>query len=337
MKSLCVAVNLSLWSAGIAVSTGCGSSAEQGVAPSAPAPNPLSVRATRASSWMKPDVPNADLLYVSDANGEVTVYRYWQRTLVGILTKFTQPMGMCVNSGGDVFVADYAAQKVYEYAHGGTKAIAAFDEAPLSPYACAVDLTTGNLAVANLSSTSSVQGDIAIYTHASGTPAIYTDAKLKNFDGCAYDSDGNLLVTDGRYGPRSGGSSFAWLPNGGSKLLDVNVPGPEPSWRWNDVQGIQWDGKYFVLDEYSELYRVSLIKGQAYYIGDTYVSKPGNGPYWIYNANPKKQGTQVVAGAGSGSSGEVYYWDYPAGGDPIHYVSHGVDEPFGVTISLKNH
>jgi uncharacterized repeat protein (TIGR03803 family) len=44
-----------------------------------------------------------DLLYVSNANETVNVYRYWQRTLAGVLTDFKQPMGACADSAGDVY------------------------------------------------------------------------------------------------------------------------------------------------------------------------------------------------------------------------------------------
>lgn len=46
-----------------------------------------------------------------------------------------------------------------------------------------------------------------------------------------------------------------------------------------------------------------------------------------------QQGTQVVGAAGS----SVEYFAYPAGGDGIHYVSHGIDALYGLTSSLKKH
>lgn len=334
MKSSSLAVTAALLGVAVLSSAGCGGPTAQNA--SAVPQAQVAPRVVQRVPFMKPNVTNADLLYVSDSDGEVTVYRYWQRTLVGILTSFTQPMGMCVNATGDVFIADYAAEKVYEYAHGGTKAIATFDEAPLSPYTCAVNLGTGDLAVANVDRSSSHSGDVAIYAHASGTPTTYKDSELGNFEGCAYDSSGNLLVTDGVSPNRSGPASFAWLPEGGTKLLSINVPGREPSWTWYAVNGIQWDGKYFVIDDFDgELDRISLVKGLAYFVGDTYLEEEASGPYWIYNANPKAQGTQVVATGGSRSYGEVYYYHYPSGGEPIHYISHGLDGPFAAAISLR--
>lgn len=69
-------------------------------------------RLARAHSWMQPGVANDDLLYISDGNGEVTVYRYWKRTLSGLLTGFGQPLGLCVDVKGNVFITDDTAQQI---------------------------------------------------------------------------------------------------------------------------------------------------------------------------------------------------------------------------------
>jgi hypothetical protein len=198
--------------------------------------------------FMAKGVAKQDLLYVSNGNGEVTVYRYWKHTLVGILTDFSQPMGECVDKSGDVFITDYAAKQIVEYAHGGSKPIKTLNDAPDSPYTCYVDPATGNLAVANDDGPSN-EGNVAIWSGASGSPTTYTDSTLSNFQGCAYDDKGNLLVTNG-YPGYPYATYFAWLPKNGTKLININVPGPESSWGWYDVKGLQWDGKYFVLDAY---------------------------------------------------------------------------------------
>ncbi len=281
-------------------------------------------------AWMDGGVGQQDLLYVSNGNGEVTVYRYWQHTLAGVLTNFTQPMGECADSSHNVYITDYAAKQILEYAHGGTKPLKKFDDAPDSPYTCAVDPITGNLAVANDDGTSQ-QGNLAIWNAASGKRITYPDSALGNFLGCAYDDNGNLLTTNGR--GYSAPASFAWLPKGGSKLVNLIVPGPRQSWRWS-VSGIQWDGKYFALDDY-DIYRISLQHGQAYYAGSTQLDPGSYAPYGIYDNAPGQQGTQVVAGIDDDSGSFVDYFHYPAGGSAIDSISHGVDRPFGVVVSYK--
>ncbi len=265
-------------------------------------------------SWMEPDAKSEDLLYVSNSNGEVGVYRYWQHTLVGLLTDFTSPMGQCVDNSQDVYITDSAAKQILEYAHAGTKPIKTYDDSPDSPYACWIDPTTGNLAVANDDGASQA-GNIAIWSAASGSRSTYTDSTLNNFEGCAYDDKGNLLVTNGNV-EYPNYTFFAWLPKNGSKLINVNIPGPRGSWRWGYVLGIQWDGKFFAIDDGSTIYRESLLHGQAYYVGETYASDEDEGnasPFAIYDKG-SAQGTQIVEGMDSDErSNEVGVLALPGG------------------------
>ena len=92
---------------------------------------------------------SSSLLYVSNASN-VTVYTYENGggiILVGTLTGFTSPEGMCADAAGDVWITDYDSGNVYEYAHGGSTPIATITAKLGLPYACAVDNATGNLAV----------------------------------------------------------------------------------------------------------------------------------------------------------------------------------------------
>ncbi len=102
-------------------------------------------------SWMEAGAAKWDLLYVANAGqGVVNVYRYWQRNLVGILTDTADPRGACADAAGDVYVVDNHSGKVFEYSHGGKKAIQVLDDSPYQPAGCAVDPQSGNLAIAKL-------------------------------------------------------------------------------------------------------------------------------------------------------------------------------------------
>ena len=89
---------------------------------------------------------------VSNGNGTVSVYWYRQRTLVGVLTKFTQPMAGCSDTAGNVYIPDYQAKKIIEYAHGNAKPLRTIDDAPYTPYGCAVSPTTGDLRLQTMGS-----------------------------------------------------------------------------------------------------------------------------------------------------------------------------------------
>lgn len=263
-----------------------------------------------------------DLIYVTNGNDEVTVYNFQTQKLVGVLTHFTKPMGECVDASGNVYVADAGANTVVEYAHGGSKAIKTFDDSPDTPYTCAVDPTTGNLAVAN-------NDNVAIWPKGgSGPPTRYTDSALFTFKGCAYDAAGNLLTTNG-----ADPSAFAWLPHGGSQLVTITMPGPKAGWKWYYVSGIQWDGRFFMLDFESMVYRVTVLHGLAYYVGDTQLSSYGTyGPFAIYIPSSKSESAQVLARAGN----EIGSFDYPSGSGPLFSITHGLAAPFGLAVSPKN-
>ncbi|MFZ0574460.1 MAG: hypothetical protein WAM02_07260 [Candidatus Cybelea sp.] len=284
-------------------------------------------------SWMVNGLTNQDLIYVSNIDNEVTVYTASNQKLVGVLTDFKQPMGECVDGTGNVYITDYAAEQVLEYAHGGGKPAKTFSDSPYSPYTCTIDPTTGDLAVAD-NGDSSQAGDIAIWPPGSSQPTRYTDLQILNFEAAAYDGSGNLLVSSGSsYGHATG---FAWLPRGGTQLINVTVRGPKGGLTWTNLNGIMWDGQYFVLDAY-DLYRVSLIHGQAYYVDEILLDYPEDshpsGPLWIYKSGSQMQ---VIGGiSGYGYGGEVGIWSYPGGGPLTTTFTHGVDQPFGVTVSPK--
>ena len=69
---------------------------------------------------------------------------------------------------------------------------------------------------------------------------------------------------------------------------------------------------------------------------------PITNSYWAYRRpvldlqpGPNSQGTQVVGSHDEESYFSVVeFWRYPSGGKPFAATRHGVDHPFGVTISL---
>ena len=86
---------------------------------------------------MLPEAPKKQsLLYVSNqGTGNVTVYTYLNGgglVLVGTLTGFSRPTGMCTDNLGNVWILDYGTRKIFEYAHGGTNPIFKITNIPAS-------------------------------------------------------------------------------------------------------------------------------------------------------------------------------------------------------------
>ncbi len=273
-----------------------------------------------------------DLLYVSNANGTVAVYRYWQHTPVGLLKGFAQPLGECADPAGDVYVSDYRSRVVAEYAHGATKRSRTIHAGAYHPHGCSVDPASGDLAVVNYERASHTAGNVTIYRRGR-RPAVYTVSSRDHFTSCAYDDAGDLLVTS-RYGATAYATKFYYLARGAKALAPVDLPGPSKSWSWPYVSGLAWDGQYWVVAANNALYRYT-IGGSAQYVGGTALSGGYGtiGQVWIYRKGFKSNGTQVVAGDDNFSKSAVDYWSYPGGGDDIHQITKNVDQPFGVAVS----
>ena len=289
------------------------------------------------ASWMAQGLAQRDLLYVSNANGTVNVYRYWQHTLVGVLTEFDYPRGECSDQPGNVYITDYSASyykgKVSEYAHGGKKPVHVIKDSN-QPTGCSVDPKTGNLAVADYGYHYYADaGDIAIYRGGRGKPTLLKTSRGDHFTSLAYDDRGDLLAT-GIYGYASDYAEFYYLPRHGSQLIPIDLPGESSG--WYDVQGIGWDGKYWVVVYGGSLlrYKINLKAEQVDTIDLSAPSYARPGTVAFYRRT-KGLATQVVAAVNpSRGSSAVEYWKYPAGGSPIDQITQDLDKPFGVAISL---
>lgn len=289
----------------------------------------------RGGSWLAKGIGQRDLLYVSNANGTVSVYSYWQRRIVGVLTNFKQPLGECVDRDSNVYVTDYKAKKIYEYAHGAKKPHRVIDDYPQAPDGCAVDLANGDLAIANYGPTYYEGGNITVYPHGTGKPIVYGLSRFDHFLNCAYNRHGDLLATSKWGYSHYYYTNFYYLPKGSSKLLPMNLPGPSRSWNWNYPQTLAWDGTYWVVDDYN-LYRYT-INIKAQYV-DTIQLKPSSGylgAVWLYRKGLDAQATQVVGVTGYNTKNAVEYWKYPAGGNSIGQVTKDLDNPSGLTVSLR--
>jgi hypothetical protein len=157
------------------------------------------VRPGRRGSWMNPDAKHTDLLYASeDTSGEVNVYSYKTpnaKGLLGQLTGFNIPGGLCSDSSGNVYVTDFAGDDVVEFAKGGTKPIKHL-KIPGDPAGCSVDSASGNLAVSTYAHTyhKTDCGAVLVFPKAQSPPTLYTYSKFCNYWYPGYDNAGNLYV-----------------------------------------------------------------------------------------------------------------------------------------------
>ncbi len=127
---------------------GCGGSQPLiGNPGAAPQGRAITQQAAQGKSWMLPEAKRDDLLYATDNAGFVHVFSYPAGKEVGTIVVAGDPLGACVDRAGNVWVARFRMTSVVEYAHGGTSPIGDVGTYPNNPWGCAVDPTTGNLAV----------------------------------------------------------------------------------------------------------------------------------------------------------------------------------------------
>ncbi|HEV3090405.1 MAG TPA: hypothetical protein VGX91_03070 [Candidatus Cybelea sp.] len=295
-------------------------------------------------SWMLPEAKNEDLLYVSDLEAQaVYVYDYRGKAnkLVGTITGFFNPEGLCVDKKGDVWVTNDSSvgdHQVFEYAHGATSPMQTFEDPDGRVNGCAVDPVTGNLAVTNFWGATEGVGGVSIYVGAkNGTPESYSSDNIYYYYYCGYDDSGNLYVDGLSYGSNFG---FAELPEGGSSFDDITLdqeiylPG-----------GVQWDGKYLAVgDQVAVKHNFNSVIYQFSLSGSTgtevnYIEPPDANEvaqFWLprVGIGGKKNGeaTRVIGPNGGGH--DTLIWAYPnPGSNPLRTIS-GENDPIGATVSF---
>jgi hypothetical protein len=312
--------------AGIVLLAGCSTGGSQpAFAPGVSGPRAVGAGAdfgpNRGRAWMSPDAKKKDLLYISDAEANlVDVYSYPSDKLKGQLSGFAGVQGLCTDKKGNIWIANMSQGTMLEYKHGGTQPIATLDDSGYDPEACAVNVKTGDLAVAN------TNGGLAIYKGAKGTAQLYSDPNLTFGAYIGYDNAGNVFV-DGQ-----GTTNFvlAELPNGGSTMETIATSldsGGLPD-------GIQWDGKYLTVGLSSStqaIYQLTVSGSSATTVGTTTLSGPrGIGQYLVLTKG-KTQGKSVIVPE-LGSGGVVGYFKYPAGGTATKSIT-GLENPLTVALS----
>ncbi len=269
-------------------------------------------------SWMLPQASGDTLLYTTGPS-DVYAIAFPSGKLVGTITSVSYPQGVCSDAAGNIFVTSYRTQDVVEFAHGGTTPIAKLADFGYFPLGCAVDPTTGNLAVANMQAMDGSGGNVAIYTGAIGKPTYYTALGMSGYSWCTYDDRGDLFVSGG------GVSGLAELP-AGSQTMDaiaLSVAG----------NGLQWDGRYLaMLDRQSKvIYRISVSGSSGSVVGTAHLKGLIASVGWDFVLDGDKA---VVPYAPKGYDLRKFgFWKYPRGGQRGRSFSGGGYDYQGVTLS----
>lgn len=274
---------------------------------------------------MAPNLEKRDLLYLSDdGDGNVYVYSFPGAKLVGTLTGLSFPAGECVDRAGDVWIVEEGPNDIVKYAHGGSTPIATLTDPNNGPQGCAVDPTTGNLAVANAQTLSAGPGSVAVYANATGTPTLYTDSRMKFVLFVTYDENGNLYANgvDSSLAYR-----LAELRKGANTLTPIAF-----KQRIVQASNIQWNGKYLAVGDGGGvvgtgtpvIYHVNVAHSIGKVVGATSLTGTTGVFQFFIHGN-------TFIGPNLGNE-NVMLWSYPDGGAPTKSIG-GFNDPFGAAVS----
>jgi hypothetical protein len=293
---------------------------------------PVELRPDRGRSWMTPGASQQTLLYVSDiGTSTVQAFTYPQGKLAGTLTGFGYPQGLCSDSSGNLYVTDAGNDDIVEYAHGGTTPIATLNDANSFPASCAVDPSSGNIAVANLLTSQNFEaGNVAIYPPGQTNATAYADPNMTREYFLAYDSSGNIFV-DGVNGT-TGYFRYAEMSPGGS-FTDITVKA-----KIGFPGGVQQDGSDMAVGDQQgpvagrpDVYRVS---SSGAVDGKTTLRTASNGrlidPAQFVLVAKSATKNDIVTADALGAT--VYVNAFPKGTYVSSFTS-GLVQPLGVTLS----
>lgn len=302
------------------------------VAPERSAAAPLALRAPvqtfhpdHAPSRIVAD-GGQSLLYVSDTGpSDVYVYTWPGGKQTGELTELASPTGVCDDSSGNIWVVESRAAQVVKFAHGGTKKLAKVS----APYAqrltgCAVDPTTGNLAVADIGGAAGA-GGVFVWANAQGKPTEYSSSQLLEAFFCGYDASGNLFC-DGVN--KSYAFTLVELASGASKLQVIQTNGAIAY-----PGGIAWDGQYLAVGDQayqnghaSAVYQLSINGSNATVHGKT-----------VLDGSCDALGFAIKGGnlaAPDACKNDAKFYKYPAGGSATVTLT-GFQYPVAAAVSVK--
>jgi len=308
-------------SAAAALLAGCGRSQPPTGAPAAmPQSRAIGTQAHRGASWMLPEAESHTLLYVATGDN-VYVLSYPHGKLIGSLN--VSGSNVCSDTNGNVFVPT-SGYVILEYAHNGLYPIQTLHGGDI-PLGCAVDPTSGNLAVTQEGSGA---GEVAIFPNAKEPATSYRDPDIDTYGLCGYDDRGNLFV-DGN----GSGNYIAELPKGSSTFANYALDSS-----FDAFGNIQWDGRHITLTNPStdQIYRLRFGKAAFKVIRTTQINGWQNNysGHWPYVQTFLQHGKFI---AQASNLAELGLWRYPAGGKASKILlpfKSGFVNIYGVTVSV---
>ncbi len=306
-------------------------------------------------TWISPDArKERQLLFVSDnASASVAMFSLPKLDLVGAITGFAEPQGLCADGSGHIWVADTAATRVYEYSRSGVLLNTIWDYYGY-PVSCAINPRNGELTVLDIfenaapatrpSTISGGWAPIEVYACPSCSPVVKEVPGMFYVYFGAYDNHGNLYV-DGLDQPRT--FQIGVVPRGkdvGHELKlsggKINFPGMV---QWYGPENYLAVGDQKCNGEHGACVNwVSVSGARAKITGQTNLENAQGAPVCdlvqgVLDPGGEKRllGGDYDDSSCGGTNSAVSRWRYPAGGLPINSNESALQGPIGSTVSVK--
>ncbi|MGA8795928.1 MAG: hypothetical protein WB526_02525 [Candidatus Cybelea sp.] len=281
--------------------------------------------------------PNAKavprLLFIADDDtDDVYIFSLPAMALMGTLTGFSEPQGLCSDKAGNIWITNTGTHQIYQYSRTGTL-LKTLSDTNGYPVGCAVYKANGDLAVTNIIGYPSGDGSVDVYANATGTPTVYSSpSQTENFFD-AYDNSGNLYID----GFGSSGFSLSKLPNGSSTMSTVSISGGTITFpggvNWRPSSGLVVGDQE--CSNGSCLWAVSVSGSTGTITGSTPLNNYNGDACDVDQSTISPFGKFFAGGCISDTStpSTAARWKYPAGGTTNYSTS--VSYPIGAAISNK--
>jgi hypothetical protein len=275
---------------------------------------------------------SGELLYISDGGAWVYVFTFPSLSYVERLSVLDEPSGLCTDADGNVLIPQngeyFGSGWILEYAHGGNRQTAMLADPGASPLDCAVDPTTGNLAVTSYAGQRPGDpGSVAFWPKMSA-PKVYGQPQLFFLDFCTYDPQGDLFIDgqDVHFNP-----GIVELPRGATSFSNLTLVGLPKTFGY--PAALAWYGGVLLMGDldHDMIYRLK-VKGSTASVSGVTKLLDGHGVEQFTISNYGGRRNAILIGPNS-ANGTVGIWRYPAGGKPLQTITENIDGAFGSVIS----
>jgi len=269
---------------------------------------------------LRPDVraPSGALMYAS-TGWNVYIFDFPSGTPAGQLGGFDQGFeknGLCLDGANDLFVTgwnhDSLKGQTYEFGPGSQTPIEKLTTGGVA-HTCSVDPTTGNLAIAEIKDKlRDDHGAIAVFAGAQGDPTYYIDPQSSDFRDCAFDSSGNLYVSQDSQG------NLVELAQGSQtfETIALNAGAISGSLQWYDGELLV--SSWTVKKSKDTIEQVQITGSTATIVGTSVLRSKG----LKRSVDQYVVSDGLVVGPG-GNDKYLEMWNYPAGGQPTKDLGRG--------------